>query len=120
MIEPFPLTELEFLVHLDRLEWTNFDADLATHTDRDVDVEHLRVKLRFAHVIGLSVITLDDVNALRRTFLLANFACHAAQSRVRIVAVVNQERKIAIVFRKRTALLWVLHRNQAFLVEITP
>ena len=95
VIESLALTQLEFLVHLDRLERTDLDANLAAHADRDVDVEHLRVKLRFAHVIGLLVVALDDVDALRRTFLLANLARHAAQSRLRIVAVVNQERKIA-------------------------
>src|SRR5712691_8592865 len=34
-------------------------------------------------------------------------------------AVVNQERKVAIVFRQRNALLRVLHRDQALLHEIT-
>src|SRR5262245_36384199 len=119
MIEPLALTQFEFFVHLDRLKWTYLDANLAAHADRDVDVEDLRVKLRFAHVIGLFVLALNDVNALRRTFLLANFARHAAQPRMRIVAVVNQERKIPIIFRKRTTLLRVLHCGQAFLLEIT-
>src|SRR5437763_4706941 len=119
MIYQFPLTQLEFLVHLDRLEFTHLDANLTAHTDRDVDVEHLRVKLRFAHVIGLFVLTLDDVNALRRTFFLANLASYATQTRVRIVIVVNQERKISVIFRQWTALLRVLHRGQAFLLEIT-
>ena len=119
MIESLALTQLEFLVHFDRLEWTDLDTNLAAHTDRDVDVEDLRVKLRFAHVIGLFVVTLDDVDALWRTFLLANFARHAAQPRVRIVTVVNQKWKIPIIFRKRTALLRVLHRDQTFLLKIT-
>src|SRR5262245_15972121 len=119
MVEAFALTKFEFLVHLDCLEWTNLDANLATHADRDVDVEHLRVKLLFAHVIGLSVLAFDDVNALRRTFLLANLARHAAQACVRIVAVINQKRKIPIIFWKRTAFLRVLHCSQAFLIEIT-
>src|SRR4029434_932798 len=44
---------------------------------------------------------------------------HAAQSRMLIVPVVNQEWKIAIVFRKRTAFLRVLHRDQALLLAIT-
>src|SRR5215510_7826098 len=119
LIEPLAPTQLEILVHLDRFKWTNLDADLATHADRDIDIEHLRIKLRLAQVIGLLVVTLDDVDALRRTFLLANLARHATQSCVRIVAVINQERKISVVFRKRTALLWILHSNQAFLFEIT-
>src|SRR5438552_17960416 len=119
MIEPLPLTQLEFLVHLDRLEWTHLDANLTAHAHRDVDIEHLRVKLRFAHVIGLFVLTLDDVNALRRTFFLANFARHAAQPPMWIAAVVNQEWKIPVVFRKRTTFRRVLHRNQPILLEIT-
>src|SRR6266487_1672678 len=119
MIESLALTQLEFLVHFDRLEWTDLDTNLAAHTDRDVDIEHLRIKLRLAHVIGLFVLALNDVNALWRTFLLANFARHAAQPRVRIVTVVNQKWKIPIIFRKRTALLRVLHRDQTFLLKIT-
>src|SRR5206468_3676920 len=118
VIKPLALTQLEFLVHLDRLERTNLNTNLAAHADRDVDVEDLWIKLRFAHVIGLFVLTLDDVNALRRAFLLANFARHAAQPRMRIV-VVNENRKIPVIFRKWTALLRVLHRDQAFLLEIT-
>src|SRR5882757_1007751 len=119
MIEPLALTQLKFLVHLDRLEWTYLDADLAAHAHRDIDIEHLRIKLRFAHVIGLSVVALDDVNALGRTFFLANLAGDTAQARVGIVVVVNQDRKIPIIFRKRAALLRVLHRGQSFLLEIT-
>src|SRR5215467_1656472 len=119
MIESLALTQLEFLVHFDRLEWTDLDTNLAAHTDRDVDIEHLRIKLWFAHVIGLFVLALNDVNALWRTFLLANLARHAAQPRVGIFAVVNQERKITIIFRKRTALLRVLHRSQPVLLEVT-
>ena len=40
VIEPLALTQLEFLVHLDRFERTDLDANLAAHADRDVDVEH--------------------------------------------------------------------------------
>src|SRR4030095_5822739 len=53
------------------------------------------------------------------TFFLANLAGDTAQARVGIVVVVNQERKIPGIFRKWTALLRVLHRSQAFLLEIT-
>src|SRR5215468_7924887 len=119
MIEPLALTQLEFLVHFDRLEWTNLDTNLAAHANGDVDVEYLRIKLRFAHVIGLFVLTLDDVNTLRRTFLFADLACDTAQSRVRVVAVVNQKWKIPVILRKRNPFLRVLHCNQALLVEIT-
>jgi hypothetical protein len=119
MIESLALTQLEFLVHFDRLEWTDLDTNLAAHTDRNVDIEDLRIKLRFAHVIGLFVLALNNVNALRRTFLLANLAGHAAQARVRIFTVVNQKREIPIIFRKRTAFLRVLHRYETFLLKIT-
>src|SRR5215469_2531584 len=120
MIESLALTQLEFLVHFDRLEWTDLDTNLAAHADRDVDIEHLRIKLRLAHVIGLFVLALDNVDALRRTFLLANFARHTAQPRMRIVTVVNQKREIPVILRKRTAFLGVLHRDQALLLEVTP
>src|SRR5260370_23284279 len=97
LLKAFALTQLEVLVHLDRFERTNLHANLAAHADRDVDVEYLRIKLRFAHIVGLLVVALDDVDALRRTFLLTNFASHAPQPRLLIVAVVNQEWKIAII-----------------------
>src|SRR5262249_42299517 len=97
MIESLALTQLEFLVHLDRLEWTLLETNLAAHADRDVDIELLRIKLRLAHVIGLFVLALDNVNALRRPFLLANFARHAAQARVPIVAVAARDREIPLV-----------------------
>src|SRR4029077_7854137 len=119
VIEPLALTQLEFLVHLDCLERTNLDANLAAHAHRDVDVENLRIKLRFAHVIGLFVVAFDDVDALRRTFFLANLAGDTAQARLGIVVVENQEREISVIFRKWTAFLRVLHRGQAILLEIT-
>src|SRR6266403_498613 len=119
MVKTFALTQLKLLVHLDRFKRANLDANLATHTNRDVDVEHLRVKLRFAHVVGLLVIALDDVDALRRTFFLANLARHAAQSGMRIAPVENEKRKISIIFRQRIPFLRILHCNQSLLLEIT-
>src|SRR5215813_2433164 len=119
MIESLALTQLEFLVHLNRLEWTDLDTNLAAHADRDVDVEHLWVKLWFTHVVGLFVLALNDVDALWRTFFLANFTCHAAQPRVRIVSVINKKRKIPVIFRQWSQHFRILHRNQAFLLEIT-
>ena len=112
--------QLENLVHLDRFERANLDANLATHADRNVDVEDRRIKLRFAHVIGLLVLALDDVDALRRAFLLANLAGDAAQTGLRIVVVENQERKIAVVLWQRNPLLRILHGDQPILLEITP
>src|SRR5204863_4419825 len=49
----------------------------------------------------------------------ANLARDAAQTGMRIVIVVNEKRKISIIFGKRNALLRILHRRQAFLLEIT-
>jgi hypothetical protein len=44
-------------VHLDRFERTDFDADLAAHADRDIDVEARRINLHLAYKSGfLSVI----------------------------------------------------------------
>src|SRR2546423_5642899 len=117
-IEPFPPAQLIHLVHLDRFERANFDANLAAHADRNVDVERRRIKLRLAHVIGLLVVALDNVDALRRAFLLANLARHAAQARFGIV-VVNQERKGPVILRQRRALLRILHRYEPLLYEIT-
>ena len=119
VIKPLALTQLEVLVHLDRLKRAHLDANLAAHAYRDVDVEYLWVKLRFAHVIGLFVVALDDVNALRRTFLLANLACHAAQSGMWIAPVENEKRKISVILWKRRSLLRILHRDQPVLLEIT-
>src|ERR1044071_1963742 len=100
----FGFNGLNLLVHFDRFKRADFDANLAAHTNGDVNVEDLWIKLRLAHVIGLLVVALDDVNALWRTFFLANLTRHAAQARLLIFAIVNQKRKVAIVFRKRNAL----------------
>src|SRR6266404_4077625 len=118
-VESLAFTELKFLVHFDRFERTNLDANLAAHTDRDIDVEYRRIKLRLAHVIGLLVFALNNIDALRRAFLLADLARHAAQTGFRIVAVVREERKVAIVLGQRNALLRILHRDQTILLEIT-
>src|SRR5262249_10751440 len=119
-IKAFATTQLKVLVHLDRLKWANFDTNLAAHANRDIDVEDLWVKLWFTHIIGLLVIALNNINALRWTFLFTNLARHTAQTCVRISAVINEERKIPIVLWQRTPLFRVLHRNQPFLVEIAP
>src|SRR5881398_133703 len=120
MIESLALTQLEFLVHLDRLKWANLDANLAAHANGDINVEDFWVKLWFAHVIGLLVFALYDVNALRWAFLLTNLTRDTTQACVRIVAVINEKWKIPVILGKRISLLRVLHRDQAFLVEITP
>src|SRR2546423_12947980 len=89
LIESFALTQFKILVHLDRFERTNFDADLAAHANRDVDVEHLRIKLRLAHVIGLLVVALNNIDALRRAFFLANLSRDAAQARFWLICVIK-------------------------------
>ena len=72
--------QLELGVHLDGLERTNFNANLAAHANRDIDVEARRIKLLFAHIIRLLVLAFVDVNALGWALLLADLAGHAAQS----------------------------------------
>src|SRR5438128_4592952 len=100
--------QLKFLIHLDRLEGADLNANLAAHANRDINVENGRVKLRLADVIGLFIFALCDVNALGRTFLLTNLASDAAQSGRGINAIKDQERKVAGVFLKRQALVGVL------------
>ena len=84
-VETFAPAQFKNLVHLDRFEWANFDTNLAAHADRDIDVEGGRIKLRLAHVVGLLVLALNDVDALRRAFLLADLAGDTAQPGLRIV-----------------------------------
>src|SRR5438874_6584449 len=79
-VEPLALTQFEILVHLDRFERANFDTDLAAHANRDVDVEHFRIELRLAYVIGLLVVTLNNVDALRLALLLLDLAGDAAEA----------------------------------------
>ena len=88
-VEPLALTQFEILVHLDRFERANLDTDLAAHANRDVDVEHFRIELRLAHVIGLLVVTLNNIDALRRALLLADLAGDAAQAGFGIISVVD-------------------------------
>ena len=82
-------------VHLDGVERTDLDANLAAHAHRNINVEGGGIKLGLALVIRFLVLALDDVDALGRTFLLANLAGHAAQSLFPVVAVINQERETA-------------------------
>jgi len=117
-VEPITSAQLKILVHLDCLERTDFDANLATHAHRDVDIEHRRIKLRFAYIIRLFVFALCDVDALRRTLLLANLAGDTSQARVCILTVVNQEWEIPIVFGQRVSLFRVLNRYQTIRFKI--
>src|SRR5205814_9685852 len=75
--------------------------------------------LRLADVIRFFVVTLGDVDALRRAFFFADFAGHTSQSSVRVIAVINQERKITIVLGQGLAFFRILHCDQTILLEIT-
>jgi hypothetical protein len=110
--KPVGRAQLELGVHLDGVERADLDADLAAHADREIDVEHLRLKLEFAGMIRLLDDILDDVNALRRTFLLADLARHTAQPRRRVLSVIHQKRKIPRVRLRRQPFLGILHRDQ--------
>ena len=118
VVEPLPLTQFEILVHLDRFERANFHANLTTHANRDVDVEHRRIELRFADVVRLLVFTLNNIDALRWAFFLADLTGHAAQTRVGIVPIVNQKRKVPVILRERISLFRILNRDQSLLVKI--
>src|SRR5205085_12635555 len=96
---------LKYLVHLDRFKWTNLNTNLTTHADRDIDIEDRGTKLRLAHVIGLLVFALNYIDALWRTFLLANLACHTAYSRFRVIRIVDEDWEVSVILRQRTALL---------------
>src|SRR5579864_8338765 len=119
IIEAFALTQLEVLIHFDRFERANFDANLAAHANRDVDVEYCRVKLRFSYVIRFLILALNNIDALRRAFFLANLAGHTAQTSFRILGVINKDWKIAVILRQRTSFFRILYCNQAVLPEIT-
>ncbi len=73
--------QLKLVVHLDGLERTNFNADLAAHANRNIDVEPRGIKLLLAHKIRLLVLAFVDVDALGRALFLADLASHAAQCR---------------------------------------
>src|SRR5262245_29148372 len=110
-VETFTPAQLKHFVHLDCFKWADLDTDLAAHTDRYVDVEVGWIKLRLAQVIGLLIFALNDVNALRRAFFFADLTGHTAQTRTRVVRVVNEKGKVARVFRERTAFLRILYRR---------
>ena len=107
-------------VHLDGVERTNFDANLAAHAHRNINVKHGGIKLGLSFVIRLLVLAFDDVNALRRAFLLANLTGHAAQSLLRVVAIINQKGKLPGVFLGRQAFLGILHGGEPVLRDVTP
>ncbi len=106
--------QFKLRVHLDGFERANFDADLAAHADRNIDVEPRGINLRLAHVIRLLVLALLDVDALGRALFLADLAGHAAHPSFPIGAVVHQKWKDARVFSRRYPLLRILDRRQPF------
>src|ERR1022692_1051610 len=70
-------------------------------------------------LLATGLAALNNIDALRRAFLPANLAGHATQSCFRIIGVVNQERKVAVVLGKRAALLGILHGDEPIFFEIT-
>src|SRR5579872_6737655 len=72
--------QLKLRVHLDGFEGANFNADLAAHAHRDVDIESCWINLQLARIVRLLVLALFDVDAFRRTFLLADLASYAAHA----------------------------------------
>src|SRR5688572_22455841 len=57
-VETVRMTQFEFSVHLDGLERTDLNANLAAHANRNVDIEDLGVLLRAAFFVAFQ----DDVN----------------------------------------------------------
>src|SRR5205085_3783728 len=114
LVEAPILAQLINLIHLDRIKWANLHANLATHADRDINIENAWMFLRFPFFVALQ----DDIDALGRAFLLANFACHAAQSLLRIIPIKNQKREVSRVLLKRKALLRILHRGKPLRIGV--
>src|SRR6185369_13741980 len=104
---------------LDRVERADLDANLAAHTDREVDVENSGINLRFADVIRLLVLALLDVDAFWRTILLTNLARDTAESGHRIVAVEHEEWKLPDRFLERLPFFRILDGGQPFLGHVT-
>ena len=92
--------ELKLVVHADGVEGADLDADLAAHADGDVDVEDGGIELHLADEVGLLVLALFDVDALRRAFFFADLAGDAAQAGFGVGAVVEQEREIGALPRR--------------------
>ena len=104
--------QLKLGIHFDSFKRANLNANLAAHADGDIDIEARRIKLRLANIIRLFICALDNVNALRRAFFLADLASHAAHPRLPVVTVVHKEGKIARRLDGRNPLFGILHRRQ--------
>ena len=119
-VEAIVGAQFEIGVHFDGVERADFDANLAAHAYRKVDVENRGIQLRFADVIGLLVLALLDVDAFGRTFLFANLAGDAAQAFLPIIAVENEEGKLPHGLGQGLALFGILNGRQPFLGNIAP
>lgn len=112
-VEPFRRGDFEDLIHLDRIERTDLDANLAAHARARIDIENCRIELRFAGRIGLLVLALLYIDTLRRTFLLADLASDAAHGPLGILGVFrDKKRKVPVSLRQLGALLRVLGGDQ--------
>src|ERR1700677_1297407 len=110
--------QFKFGIHLDGFKRAHFNANLTTHTDGNIDIEHRRIKLRLAHGIRLFVFAFFNVDALRRAFLLADLAAHTAHTSLPVVAVVDKKGEVSRRFDLRQPLLWILHGCQAVFADV--
>ena len=113
------VAQLEIIVHFNGVEWADFHTNLAAHANRNIDIEDAGLKLHLADEIGFFDAVLDDVDALRGTFLLANLARHATEPRLWISAVIDQKWKVAGVLFEWLPFLRILHRHQPVFFGVT-
>ena len=118
-LEPIAGAKRIFDVHLDRIKGTDLGANLAAHAHGNIDVEGFGMRLQLAGMVGLFGRVFDDVNALRRTFLLADQTGDTTQAQFRIVTIINQEGKAAGVLLRRKFFFRVLHRWKALFAGVT-
>ena len=106
------------IVHLDGIEGADFDADLAAHADRDIDVESLGIELRLTDSVRLFVGALLDEDALRRALFFADKAGDAAQAGLRVRTVIDEKREVARGFDAGGALFGVLDGGKAIFIDV--
>jgi hypothetical protein len=114
------MTEFKFGVHFDRVEGTDLDAYLATHADREVNVENAGLVLKLAQVIGLLGLVLDDVDAPGRALDLADQAGDTPQALGWVFPVVHEEREHPGVFRGGNLFFRILDGRQTISLDVTP
>jgi|GEM_PF-4012526 len=113
--------DLEDFIHLDRIERTNLDADLAAHADGSIDAKDGGVELEFAGGVRFLVLALLDDDALRRAFFFADLASDAPERTHGIGRILGDEkREVAIIFWQDRLLLWVLYRHHALRIVVAP